>query len=97
MDRSGSLLTPGAAGGGLLAALSTRVAEVADPSTDASARLSMVITGLLVLAALILIATVIFWRMTRPERTPKAPRRGQGTPPVEDAGQAASGPGPVAR
>jgi hypothetical protein len=39
-----------------------------DPGDDASSRLSMAITGLLVLAGIILVATVIFWRMTRPER-----------------------------
>lgn len=39
----------------------------ADAGDDASQRLSMVIIGLLVLAVVITVATVVFWRLTRPE------------------------------
>ena len=41
---------------------------LAAPSADsASGRLSLVIIGLVVLAVVITIATVLFWRTTRPE------------------------------
>ncbi|CAB4801675.1 MAG: hypothetical protein F2744_03065 [Actinobacteria bacterium] len=45
--------------------LSTTVlgAEGADPGS----RLSMAIAGLLLLAVIVTIATVIFWRVTRPD------------------------------
>lgn len=52
----------------------------ADAGDDASRRLTLVIVGLLVLALAIVVATVVFWRVTRPERAP----RGTGGPP--DAG-----------
>ena len=35
--------------------------------TDPSSRLSMAIAGLLLLAVIVPIATVIFWRVTRPD------------------------------
>jgi hypothetical protein len=35
--------------------------------TDPSSRLSMAIAGLLLLAVIVTIATVIFWRVTRPD------------------------------
>jgi len=57
-------------GGGVLTLVPTSLmvaADAADPAGDASGRLSMAILGLLVLAGLILIATIIYWRMTRPE------------------------------
>lgn len=46
-------------------AVSTQVA--ADSGDDASQRLSYVIMGLVGLAVLITIATIVFWRMSRPE------------------------------
>jgi len=63
----------GVDGGGVLTLVPTTlmvaadVVDVVDPAGDASGRLSMAILGLLVLAGLILIATIIYWRMTRPE------------------------------
>ena len=39
----------------------------ADAGDDASQRLSMVISGLVVLAVVITVATIVFWRLTRPE------------------------------
>lgn len=45
------------------------VAQVAaDAGDDASQRLSLVIMGLVLLAVVITIATIVFWRLTRPER-----------------------------
>ena len=44
------------------------VAQVAaDSGDDASQRLSMVIIGLVVLAVVIAVSTVVFWRLTRPD------------------------------
>ena len=44
------------------------VGQVAgDAGDDASQRLSMVIIGLVVLAVVITVATIVFWRLTRPE------------------------------
>ncbi len=57
---------------GLLAVVHAAVADVVDPATasdEASSRLSMVITGLIVLAVLIAISTVVFWRATKPDRS----------------------------
>jgi flagellar basal body-associated protein FliL len=39
----------------------------ADSGDDASQRLSMVIIGLVVLAVVIAVATVVFWRLTKPD------------------------------
>ncbi len=44
--------------------------QAASASDDASGRLSMVIIALVVLAVLITVATVVFWRLTRPEPEP---------------------------
>lgn len=44
--------------------------QAATASDDASGRLSMVIIALVVLAVLITVATVVFWRLTRPEPEP---------------------------
>ena len=44
------------------------VAQVAaDSGDDASQRLSMVIIALVVLAVVIAVATVVFWRLTKPD------------------------------
>ena len=48
--------------------LAVLVQVAADGGDDASARLSMVITGLVVLSAVIAVATVLFWRATQPDR-----------------------------
>lgn len=48
--------------------------QAATASDDASGRLSMVITALVVLAVLIAVATVVFWRLTRPEPVEPAMR-----------------------
>ena len=53
--------------------LAVLVQVAAEGGDDASARLSMVITGLVVLSAVIAVATVLFWRATQPER-----QRGRG-------------------
>ena len=53
---------------GSLAVLGAVLAESDDPGGDASRRLSWAITGLLVLAGVIVVATMVFWRLTRPER-----------------------------
>lgn len=45
------------------------VVETGVTSDDASSRLSMVIAGLVVLAVVIAISTIVFWRATRPDRT----------------------------
>jgi hypothetical protein len=49
----------------LVGTLSTSVLR--DEGTDPSSRLSMAIAGLLLLAVIVTIATVIFWRVTRPD------------------------------
>ena len=49
----------------LVGTLSTFVLR--DEGTDPSSRLSMAIAGLLLLAVIVTIATVIFWRVTRPD------------------------------
>jgi hypothetical protein len=47
------------------------VAQVAgDSGDDASRRLSWVIIALVVLAVVIAVATVVFWRLTRPDARP---------------------------
>jgi flagellar basal body-associated protein FliL len=66
--------------------LSGVVAQLgASTSDDASSRLSMVIAGLVVLAILIAVATVVFWRMTRPDRNEEAPGL-RWVPPTEGGG-----------
>ena len=40
----------------------------ADAGDDASGRLSLIIAALVLLAVLIAVATVVFWRMTRPDK-----------------------------
>jgi flagellar basal body-associated protein FliL len=45
----------------------------ADAGADASQRLSWIIIALVVLAVVIGIVTVVFWRLTSPQRTPKGP------------------------
>lgn len=52
------------ASGGILG---TVLQNAADSGTEASNRLSMVIIGLLGLALLIAVVTVVFWRLTRPD------------------------------
>jgi hypothetical protein len=47
--------------------LATVAQIAADAGDDASRRLSLVIAGLVVLAVVIAVATVVFWRLTRPE------------------------------
>jgi hypothetical protein len=56
--------------GTLLAALAQVAADSGD---DASQRLSWVILALVGLAVVISIATVVFWRLTRPDRRPAEP------------------------
>ncbi len=56
-----------------LAVLAFAGQVAADSGDDASQRLSMVIIGLLVLAAVIAVATVVFWRLTRPDPTAAEP------------------------
>lgn len=56
--------------GTLLAALAQVAADSGD---DASQRLSWVILALVGLAVVISIATVVFWRLTRPDRQPAEP------------------------
>ena len=68
MDPFGSQLVSGSGVLGTVAAVMAVAAEVDDPGGDASGRLSMAILGLLVLAGLILAATVVYWRLTRPEQ-----------------------------
>lgn len=57
----------------------THSALLAVRGNDADAQLSMVIAGLLGLAVVILVVTIIFWRVTRPTPT----RSGQTTGPSE--------------
>lgn len=52
----------------------------ADAGDDASRRLSMVIVALVVLAAVIAVATIVFWRLTRPDR-PTGAGAAPGPPP----------------
>ena len=72
----------------------------ADSGDDASQRLSWVILGLVGLAVVISIATVVFWRLTRPD-----PQRGEpalrwvpdaevAPPPVVDGESTGAGHGP---
>ena len=68
MDPFGSQLVSGSGVLGTVTAVMAVAAEVDDPGGDASGRLSMAILGLLVLAGLILAATVVYWRLTRPEQ-----------------------------
>lgn len=53
---------------GALAAPAVLAAEVQSASDAASRRLTWTIVGLLVLAAVILFATVLYWRATRPPK-----------------------------
>lgn len=48
-------------------ALATSTQVAADAGSDASQRLSYVIIGLVVLAVVIAVVTIVFWRLTRPE------------------------------
>ncbi|MEX0767994.1 MAG: hypothetical protein WD029_05945 [Microthrixaceae bacterium] len=48
-------------------ALSAAHLQIAGSESDPSSRLSMAIAGLLLLALIVLIATIIFWRLTRPD------------------------------
>jgi hypothetical protein len=57
----------------VLALLAVTGQVAADSGDDASQRLSMVIVGLLVLAAVIAVATVVFWRLTRPDPSAAEP------------------------
>lgn len=72
----------------------------ADSGDDASQRLSWVILGLIGLAVVISIATVVFWRLTRPD-----PQRGEpalrwvpdaevAPPPLAQGESTTGGPGP---
>lgn len=66
--------------------LSGVVAQIgASASDDASSRLSMVIAALVALAVLIAVATVVFWRMTRPDRN-EEPAGLRWVPPTEGDG-----------
>lgn len=91
MDRYAMHLLGSQGGHGVLATATMFMATAAgvdDPSGDASKRLSMAILGLLMLAGLILVATIAFWRMTRPERSDAAsPMRS--VEPVAAAGPSA--------
>ncbi len=49
----------------LVAALGQVAADAGD---DASGRLSLIIAALVLLAVVIAVATVVFWRLTRPDR-----------------------------
>lgn len=69
--------------------------QAATASDDASGRLSMVITALVVLAVLIAVATVVFWRLTRPEPVEPA-MRWTGPSVGESATAAAPSPAPSA-
>ncbi|MEI2699105.1 MAG: hypothetical protein V9E94_12495 [Microthrixaceae bacterium] len=52
-----------------LISLVTVVGQVAaDAGDDASGRLSLIIAALVLLAVAIAVATVVFWRLTRPGR-----------------------------
>ncbi|MFN7151559.1 MAG: hypothetical protein ACK4V6_19025, partial [Microthrixaceae bacterium] len=62
--------------------------QAATASDDASGRLSMVITALVVLAVLIAVATVVFWRLTRPE--PAEPAMHWSGSPVDEPPTAAA-------
>lgn len=57
----------------------------ASAGDDASSRLSMVIAGLVGLAVVIAVVTVVFWRMTRPEPLDESPGL-RSVPPQEDEG-----------
>ncbi|MEI7886902.1 MAG: hypothetical protein WCJ04_05880 [Actinomycetes bacterium] len=47
--------------------MSSATAAWSISDSDPSSRLSMAIAGLLLLALVVVIATVIFWRITRPD------------------------------
>lgn len=49
------------------AVMSSATAAWSISDSDPSSRLSMAIAGLLLLALVVVIATVIFWRITRPD------------------------------
>ncbi len=51
-----------------LSSLATAAQVAADAGDDASGRLSLIIAALVILGVLIAVATVVFWRMTRPDR-----------------------------
>lgn len=55
------------------------LAQLADAGDDASQQLSLVIAGLLALAVVIVVATVVFWRLSAPDR-PKHVRTSDETP-----------------
>jgi len=69
------------------------LAQLADAGDDASQRLSLVIAGLLALAVVIGVATVVFWRLSAPDR-PKGARGEAEAPEAADA--AAPEPIPLA-
>jgi len=50
-----------------LLALLALPAQLADSGSEPGSRLSMAIAGLLLLALIVLIATIVFWRTTRPD------------------------------
>jgi hypothetical protein len=76
--------------------------EGEDPGGEASRRLSLAIVGLVVLAGLILVATIVFWRMTRPERATTSTGSMRQIAPIADpaedpaADEAAAAPVPPA-
>jgi len=86
MTSFAALWTPGAGGAGLLGWVTVlaQAVESDDPGGDASRRLSLAIVGLLVLAGVILVATIVFWRMTRPERATSAAGTMRWIAPAED-------------
>lgn len=84
----------------------------ADAGDDASRQLSMVIIALVVLAVIIAVATVVFWRLTRPEApgrpdavrwvpetaiTPATPAAPPSAPVIESTPTPAVDPGAVGR
>jgi flagellar basal body-associated protein FliL len=64
------------------------LAQGAQAGDEASARLSAVIVALLVLAAVITVATVVFWRVTRPQDAPERPAMSWRQAPEADADEA---------
>ena len=76
---------------GSLAVLGAVLADSDDPGGDASRRLSWAITGLLVLAGIIVVATMVFWRLTRPERATSGGGSMRVVTSMSDAGPAAEG------
>ena len=76
---------------GSFAVLGAVLAESDDPGGDASRRLSWAITGLLVLAGVIVVATIVFWRLTRPERATSGSGSMRVVTSLSDAAPAADG------